>query len=160
MLIKFFHSKSNKYGLLIIFWWLAAFIHFDSQIKYYFYHSLPLIAPSVILVLFILAYLANKKYLNKTRWFYTLGIIVTSTLAIYIIPWIFSNSNNIRSPGNHGIDIHGLNSQYINYQKGDVNVNADIEVASFLNLNTHPTDKIYIWGFEPTIYFLANRSPG
>lgn len=43
------------------------------------------------------------------------------------------------------------------YGQGDFSIQADIEVAGFLEENTAPDEKIYIWGFEPVIYLLADR---
>jgi hypothetical protein len=45
------------------------------------------------------------------------------------------------------------------YHFGDFSYWADLQVATYLQQRTGPQDRIYIWGFEPLIYFLADRKP-
>jgi hypothetical protein len=40
----------------------------------------------------------------------------------------------------------------------DVNAKANREVAAWIASHTQPTDLVYIWGFEPVIYYLAQRN--
>jgi hypothetical protein len=41
----------------------------------------------------------------------------------------------------------------------DFSLSADLQVAAFLKRNTAPDASVFIWGFEPIIYFLAERPP-
>jgi hypothetical protein len=43
------------------------------------------------------------------------------------------------------------------YGQGDFSYRADVEVADYLRATTAPQDKVFIWGFEPLVLFLANR---
>jgi hypothetical protein len=43
------------------------------------------------------------------------------------------------------------------YNLGDYSHRANIEVATFIEETTDPEDRIFIWGFEPAVYFYANR---
>jgi uncharacterized membrane protein len=43
------------------------------------------------------------------------------------------------------------------YRSGDFSYWADLQVAAYLQQHTSPEDRVYIWGFEPLIYFLADR---
>ncbi len=45
------------------------------------------------------------------------------------------------------------------YDRTDFSLSADLQVASFLKSHTSPHTPIFIWGFEPVIYFLADRPP-
>jgi 4-amino-4-deoxy-L-arabinose transferase-like glycosyltransferase len=45
------------------------------------------------------------------------------------------------------------------YGEGDFSFVADAQVASYLRGATDPGDPIFIWGFEPLVYFLADRPP-
>jgi len=42
---------------------------------------------------------------------------------------------------------------------GDVSLSADRDVAAYLRSHTEPADTVFVWGFEPLIYFLADRAP-
>jgi hypothetical protein len=41
----------------------------------------------------------------------------------------------------------------------DYNLSADREVAREIRAHTHSRDPVYVWGFEPVIYWLADRAP-
>ena len=41
----------------------------------------------------------------------------------------------------------------------DFSLNADLQVATYLKQHTAPGSPVFIWGFEPIIYFLADRPP-
>lgn len=41
----------------------------------------------------------------------------------------------------------------------DFSLTADLQVATFLRQHTSPGTPIFIWGFEPIVYFLADRPP-
>jgi hypothetical protein len=45
------------------------------------------------------------------------------------------------------------------YSKGDVNMAADRAAAEWLRANTAPGATVFIWGFEPVVYDLADRRP-
>lgn len=42
---------------------------------------------------------------------------------------------------------------------GDFSLLADKQVAAFVRERTAPDDTVFIWGFEPLIYFLSDRRP-
>jgi hypothetical protein len=42
---------------------------------------------------------------------------------------------------------------------GDFSLSADLEVAAFIQGSTRTSDHVFVWGFEPLIYFLAERPP-
>lgn len=45
------------------------------------------------------------------------------------------------------------------YGDGDFSFLADAQVAGFLRRATEPGTPVYIWGFEPLVYYLADRPP-
>ena len=45
------------------------------------------------------------------------------------------------------------------YYVADYNLGADRDVAALVRSLTSASDSIYIWGFEPCIYWLADRRP-
>jgi hypothetical protein len=46
------------------------------------------------------------------------------------------------------------------YSVADVSYAANVEVARWLAEHTTPDDRVYLWGFEPHVYYRANRLPG
>jgi hypothetical protein len=49
--------------------------------------------------------------------------------------------------------------QFGRYGFGDFSYWADDQVAAYLRGHTSPGDRVFVWGFEPLIYFLADRRP-
>ncbi len=45
------------------------------------------------------------------------------------------------------------------YGHGDFSFVADMEAAAWLRSTTRPDQRVFIWGFEPLVYFLAERRP-
>lgn len=45
------------------------------------------------------------------------------------------------------------------YSVADVHYGANMRVARWIELNTGPGDPVYVWGFEPHIYFASKRPP-
>jgi hypothetical protein len=45
------------------------------------------------------------------------------------------------------------------YSVGDVHYGANVQVAAFLAAHTAPGSPVFIWGFEPMIYDVAQRYP-
>lgn len=45
------------------------------------------------------------------------------------------------------------------YGSGDFSYLADAEVARYIRANTRQDERIFIWGFEPLIYFASERRP-
>ena len=45
------------------------------------------------------------------------------------------------------------------YTVADVNYGANLRVAAWLQAHTDPSDKVFIWGFEPHIYYASDRKP-
>jgi hypothetical protein len=46
----------------------------------------------------------------------------------------------------------------IRFTSDDYSIPADMAVANYIAMRTKPKDTIYIWGIEPTVYWLAKRS--
>jgi len=53
----------------------------------------------------------------------------------------------------------GYRERFGRYGFGDFSYWADDEVAAYVRERTAPGDRIFVWGFEPLIYFLADRRP-
>lgn len=48
-------------------------------------------------------------------------------------------------------------AEYRDRASPDFSFAADLQMAAFLDKNTAPGTPVYIWGFEPLVYFLADR---
>jgi len=45
------------------------------------------------------------------------------------------------------------------YQVADYNLDADRRVAEYLKNNSQAADRLFVWGFEPAIYWMSERTP-
>jgi hypothetical protein len=44
------------------------------------------------------------------------------------------------------------------FHKSGYSVAADLQVASYLRANSQPSDEVFVWGFDPTVYFVSHRT--
>ncbi len=137
--------------------WLAAVIHLFVQNKFYAYHGVPLLAPGAILTAYLLVVAQGR--LGSTRWArWAFG----SILAVVVL----GSSIGLGYPARQARLLNVVTGRatlpevyagFGPYGEGDYSVRADLEVAAYLRAHTSPEDSLFIWGFEPTVYFLAER---
>lgn len=144
---------------VISLWWLGALLHLVAQNKFYGYHGLPLLAPGAILLACFVAATYERVH-NKRR----ANLVLTSAVLLIIVgAW----AQLVHSVGLVAIvdvvagrsQIESVYSRYGPYHGSDYSVRADLEAAAYLRSHTDPADTVFVWGFEPTVYFLAQRRP-
>ncbi len=162
-------SPVHPVALSILWLWsAAAFIHLVIQNKYYFYHFLPLLAPQALILAHVwvmvrqgIRWLKGKRVGTAAAFPLALGIIV------YF--WLAPTSPYYRAPGPRyqtvtqimsgqlALDDYYRRDDFGPYGWGVFSSRANLEVAAYLQQNTHPDDTIFVWAFEPEIYFLSQR---
>lgn len=161
-------KKESINSFLIVFWWIAAVIHLVVQNKYYLYHRLPLYAPLSIITshLIYVGYIKARKYASAQ---------LLKTLFVSILLFLFYvkdyNSGGHESYYNRYkalCDIllrhRNFRSLYMDRQLNfgartpDFSLRANLEAAEYIKKDSTSNDTIYVWGFEPLIYFLSERN--
>jgi MFS family permease len=139
-------------------WALAMMAAVWVQGKYYTYHWLPTLPPLALLAAQglrgISAALRRGASPAAARALRALGI------AVLVAALGFAYWTSLHWPVRHLLGRTSRAEFLSRYNRhGDFSLTADREVAAFLRDHTDPADPIFVWGFEPLIYFLADRPP-
>lgn len=146
-----------EYSALVSLWWLAALVHLAIQNKFYFYHGLPLLAPGAVMASYVICMIYEKTYTKVPRFIF-LSVATFTILSASVLPWFLVNQKILIDLVTENFKLQNVYTQFGDYESGDYSVQADFEVAAYLKSHTGQSDKLFIWGFEPTIYFLAELS--
>lgn len=135
-------------------WWVSAVIHFVIQNKFYVYHSLPIYAP--------LALMTSGLFIDVRKKLGRLNFIL-GAMGICLAVYLFFTAD---FPQKY-IRLYEVASGHLTLQEAysdrvfndgkDFSSRADIQVAEYLKANTTQDETVFIWGFEPGIYFLSQR---
>jgi hypothetical protein len=135
-------------------WWASAVIHFVIQNKFYSYHALPIYAP--------LALMISNLFVDVRK---TQGLIrfALGSIGIYLVAHLFFNSDFPQkysrlyevARGNITLQVAYGNELFNDHK--DFSSRANMQAAGYLNAKTNPSERVFIWGFEPGIYFLSQR---
>lgn len=144
----------------IVLWLTAAWIHLVVQQKYYGYHRLPMLAPQSILIASMpfAAYEAARAVWRPLRIVVAVmgGVLFLGMIVRHPTPEGLSNRSS-------ALDVFtGRRSlpTLAEYEAAApaYGVSATIAAARYLRDHSGPKDTVFIWGFETTVYFLAERT--
>ncbi len=152
-----FDSDLNKKYVLVAVFLLLSIISVIIEGKYFCYHISRTFVLIAILSGIGFSYTVSiflNEQSKKTR-----KTLIVSLLIIFIIilgpRGFYSNTSKSFQ---FFYDKEAYLLSYGGYNDGgDYSLKADSEVSDWLKLNSDKEDYIYIWGFEPTIYFLSDR---
>jgi len=148
-------SRSRRTQMVIlVMWWASAVIHFLIQNKFYIYHALPIYAPLALMVSNFFVDISKKGGLAR----FTMGAFGAFLLAFpffsYDFPARYARVVQVVT-GAHTLE--NVYSAEIFNNGDDSSIRADMEVAKYLRANTNQDERVFVWGFEPAIYFLSQR---
>ncbi|HUU54388.1 MAG TPA: glycosyltransferase family 39 protein [Armatimonadota bacterium] len=153
-----FRPNAGRIRWLLPTWALVIMASVWLQGKYYTYHWLPVLPPLALLAGHGLA--ATGRLLHRAcprpaaRALSALGLAAVLALlgAAY---W-----KSLRLPISTLLGRTPRSALLARWDRyGDVSLSADRDVAAYLGSHTEPADTVFVWGFEPLIYFLADRAP-
>lgn len=153
----FFIGPSRKRSAamaVIAIWWISAVFHLVIQNKFYDYHALPLFAPLALMVSNLFVDMLKTR--NQLR--FSLGALGASLL---VLPFFMFNSlqeyTHLWEAATGHVSLQTIYSGK-EFNGDGPSVREEMEVAEYLNSHTGKEEQIFIWGFEPTIYFLSQRA--
>ena len=153
-----FRPKAGRMRWLLPTWALVIMASVWVQGKYYTYHWLPVLPPLALLAGHGLS--AIGRLLHRAcprpaaRALSALGLAAVLALlgAAY---W-----KSLRLPISTLLGRTPRSALLARWDRyGDFSLSADRDVAAYLRSHTEPADTVFVWGFEPLIYFLADRAP-
>jgi hypothetical protein len=142
-------------NFILIFWIFSSLTSLIIQWKFYNYHFLVIIPPLAIGTAMGLFYLQK---LISNKFVYNIGI--TIYLLIFFIlsikPYI-NNYYNLYSLLNSSKSLNDLYSENGITTDSVFMIRKTFAAIEKVNKKTEPKDKIYVWGFDPLIYYLSDR---
>lgn len=143
-------------NLLIWGWILISYIEVLAQAKLYLYHWQPILPPLALAAGqgFAILFTSSNRLGPRLHWVVTafcLVLLLSVSLAqqrIYpdFLAYVFGQ----QAPAVY-------NAQFV--EGNDFSYSADVQAATYLDAHTSPGQRVFIWGFEPLVYWLAQREP-
>lgn len=153
----FYDKKGNLQFSILLTWLVSVLINLIIQWKFFYYHFLVIIPPlSVFASLFFYNLYVKFKEINKFIYAAILMIFLCGYFAIGFKPYI-TNYIHLFSLINGKQNLHSL---YI--EKGFTSDSAfmiqnTLEAVDIVKASTYENDKIFVWGFDPVVYYLSGR---
>jgi len=142
------------YGLLVA----SGLLFVLLQAKLFSYHHLPLVASlSIPAGIGLVEIAANR----RTRaWAAALGLSFLVLAAITLELRAKNLGPDLAVPlGPKTLEQRYVELGGIRRGQGDFSFEASMELARYIEANTSADEPIFIWGFEPVVYFLSDRDP-
>lgn len=150
----------GRRALPILLWWSAAAASLILQNKFYLYHELPLLAPQAVLaalLVFKLLAMAKESVMLRAM---IVGVVIGCLLVSYfLLGYPSKHATLLQVARGTPLETVYQSSDYGAYGNGFYSMQADLEVARYVETHSHPDDQIVIWGHQAPIYFLSQRSP-
>jgi hypothetical protein len=132
-------------------WLITAYASTFVQGKFFIYHFLPLL-PVAAAAGALLAVVLPPARLGRARLPVGIALLV---LLIPLAGFLPSFHNLVRvATGKTTARDYWLSDRHL---RSDYYLRDDIELADYLRQTTPVTDRAYIWGYDPAVYFLARR---
>jgi 4-amino-4-deoxy-L-arabinose transferase-like glycosyltransferase len=157
--------RATPHWWIVPAWWMIAIIGVCAQGKYFAYHWLPVLPPLALLAgagIAVIARLASNRLAAKQ------SVALVAAISLFLVCcFAVAYAKRFRSAIGYALGrvpaqeylsqfssqpVPGLSGTYFSFT-------ADLAVADYLQAHTRPNDRVFVWGLEPLIYFLANRHP-
>lgn len=143
--------------MLILMWTITCFASLIIQWKFFLYHFLIIIPPLLIGTGVFLSILVENFY-RKSPKLIGAGLMVISVLFLLISarPY-YSSYPDIVSYLRGNAQLKYLHIKNGRTSDSVFTIKKTFEAVDFVNGNSNPADKIFIWGIEPLIYYLSGH---
>jgi 4-amino-4-deoxy-L-arabinose transferase-like glycosyltransferase len=150
-------SERLKPMAWLIFIWLgSAVFSVYVQGRFFFYHYLPLLPPLAILVALTLAVVLRPILDSRHGRKQQLGIVV---LAAAVLLACTSYPERFRDLAKASLTPNGIGDYWKSPQQstGDWILAEQMAVADYLRQHTVRSDRVFVWGVDPLVNFLAQK---
>lgn len=151
-------GRSGWLGLgVVVIWWLAAVTNVVVQGKFFDYHYLPMLPPTALIAGLGLALLIRRP-MNWTRRrdVKALGVAALLTLLIAVTP-LGGRALDVARVAFGGQTIEEYIGSRREYARPGYNVAEIRRVADVLRRTTSADQRVFLWGYDPTINVRAKR---
>lgn len=154
-LIYFLFKKEMDYNkLLVYFWAIASFGSLIAQWKFFLYHFLVIIPPLVICASLFFEILLRLK--AKVIGYAVVLLIFHVYLVFGFKPY-GQNYENLLDLASGKKTLSELYIQNGTTTDSVFMIGKTFRAIESVNTYTNPADKIYVWGFDPLVYYLSGR---
>jgi len=148
--------KIDFVSLLLLSWLVSALFSLIIQWKFYYYHFLVIIPPITIGSVYAIALIKEKLKLRSFTFSSIVIIFITSFTIFAFKPYI----NNYAALADYLSGKQTLEQVYI--KNGTTTdsvfmIGKTFKVIEEVKADTNPDDGIYVWGFDPLVYYLSGR---
>ncbi len=147
-------------NILLYSWALMAVSGFLLQARFYPYHLLPVIAPLSLLGAQGFLSLWSDPEMNKKIYFFKKKVLFAIIVLAFmfgairshmLLTWHFTSSL-VR--GNFSEKFY---DRFFKFESLGFSINTTSKAAQYIRENSKKEDLIFIWGFQPLVYFLSER---
>jgi hypothetical protein len=153
------NRQMRSENVLLYCWVFAAICAFFVQARYFHYHMLPVIAPLALLgsqgFLSLWSYHALSKTVLSVKIKAVFIAVITLFLFIAIYPHL-RLTYNFTKVFYYGKGTKELNDRFFTGQDG-FSLSTITKAAQYIKNNSAKENSIYVWGFQPLLYFLSER---
>lgn len=134
-------------------WWAAAILSLVVQKKFFQYHFLPTLAPLAIAVGGVGAGL--QRVADRWKWEVhpALAGVVLAALLASPFPRRFEYIEG-QLQGKRSFEAYWRSR---NFKTPDTYLSDNLDMAAWIRKNSGPDDRVFLWSYEPIVYFLADR---
>ncbi len=151
-------SRADWLGwALVLSWWLIAFANVLVQGKFYDYHYLPLLAPSALVTGLGLSALLRPALGRVPKRGARLAILVGLTTAAIAATPMGGRAVELARVAAGGQTMDDYIASRSEYALSLYDVAEIRGVAELLKQTTTPEQRVFVWGYAPTIYVRAER---
>ena len=157
IVIVFIKKRADFTGLIVFSWLISSIFSLIIQWKFYHYHFL-VILPSIIIGALYFVSIILKPGSEKFR-----KIAITGFALIFVGYLIFAFKPYISNYSTLYGFLSGKVSLKESYIKNGTTTDSvfmiekTFKAIDYVNQNTEIDDKIYVWGFDPLIYYISGR---
>ena len=148
--------RGNRRGVILLFYLAAAWAAIAANRRYFHYYFIQIAPPLAMLSAYVLD--LGIKAMREKR----LQLLAFPALAACVL-LLALDVQRVRRNLEPDLDFAlGKTSQaeyWAGFVTGDFSFLADMYLARYLEERTDPEDPVFIFGFEPLVYFLADRRP-
>ena len=143
---------------ILLSWLVSTMFNLIVQWKFFYYHYLVIIPPLAVVAV-VAVTLLNRKLLKQYKPVLTYTLIIILTIVYFILGFkpYYQNYRNLYS---YLYNERTLEEMYI--KNGITSDSAfmignTFKAVDYVKANTKESDFIYVWGFDPLVYYLSGR---
>jgi hypothetical protein len=158
MLVYFFWKKGAEYhNLILLSWMLGSLANLILQWKFFVYHFLVLVPPFAVGTASLLSTISKAKNRKHIPFLYTLAAVFGIAYILIAFRPYLGSYDNLISYLNGAKSLEQLYILNGTTSDSAFMIRNTLTAVEYVKMNTNESDGIYVWGFDPLVYYLSGR---